>query len=60
MTAELYCPQCGEDTESLYEGYCEDCCRQNQRELDSHNTCFDRWQSLSSEQREVEIKQATN
>lgn len=53
---ELYCPQCGEDTDRLHEGYCEPCCEQNQKELDEHNASFDRWQGLSDEQRDLEIK----
>ena len=56
----ICCTQCGEDTEELYEGFCEDCCNHNQVELDFHNASFDRWESLDSNQREAEIKHAVN
>ena len=36
-----HCPQCGCDTPELHEGYCEDCCRENQAALDQHNAAFD-------------------
>ncbi len=31
------CPQCGELSEQLHEGYCEQCCNDNQAALDRHN-----------------------
>jgi len=49
------CPQCGEETEEFFEGYCEHCRDENQRVLDEHNAQYDRWQSLSDEQRSLEI-----
>ena len=55
---KLDCPQCGEPTDQFYEGYCETCCEQNQRELDEHNASYDRWHGLSDEQRDLEIKRA--
>lgn len=54
-----YCPQCGESTETLNEGCCEECRCQNQRRLNAHNISFDRWESLSDQEREQEIKLAT-
>ena len=38
-----HCPQCGEATERLYEGYCKPCCQENQAALDLHNATYDRW-----------------
>jgi hypothetical protein len=54
----FHCPQCGEDTPELHEGYCEDCCASNQNALDLHNAGFDRWNRLSAEQRVNEIREA--
>lgn len=52
------CPQCGEPTETLHEGYCHDCCEQNQRELDEHNFRHDWWGGLTAAEREAHIKNA--
>lgn len=52
------CPQCGEPTEALYEGYCQNCCEENQRELDAHNARFDWWEGLSDKERYEQIRQA--
>ena len=54
------CPQCGEETEELFEGYCIYCRDQNQLELDSHNAQYDYWQSLSNEQRAEQIRKASH
>lgn len=51
-----YCPQCGDDTPELHEGYCEECCRENQRALDQHNADYDRWQRMTDAQRDAAIK----
>lgn len=53
---ELHCPQCGEPTEELHEGYCEECCNQNQAELDRHNAEYDHWNRMNAERREEEIR----
>lgn len=52
------CPQCGEITETLNEGYCEDCRTANQASLDQHNCQHDHWGRLSDPQRAAEIKHA--
>lgn len=52
------CPQCGEPTDTLHEGYCEPCCSDNQAVLDDHNHRHDRWALLSSTARTAEIKQS--
>lgn len=52
------CPKCGEPTETLHEGYCQECCTENQRALDLHNAEFDRWQCMSDDQRRAAIKAA--
>lgn len=54
----INCPQCGEVTDQLFEGYCCYCSEQNQSELDNHNAQFDRWESLTDNQRQHEINQA--
>lgn len=54
----FHCPQCGEDTNELPEGYCPECGKENQRVLHEHNLGFDRWQRLSPAQREAEIRNA--
>lgn len=53
------CPQCGQPTERLYEGYCEPCCQENQAELDLHNATYDRWQSMTDAERDDEIGRAS-
>ncbi|WP_434706887.1 hypothetical protein J3Q07_08215 [Pseudomonas sp. D4-18] len=55
---QFNCPQCGESTDTLHEGYCEPCCSGNQAALDDHNHQHDRWARLSSTERDVEIKHA--
>lgn len=52
------CPQCGLQTPTLDEGYCEACCEDNQRALDLHNAEVDRWMDLSPAEREMAIRQA--
>lgn len=52
------CPQCGEQTSELYEGYCEECCAENQLQLDRHICEYDHWNRLDSERRERAIKDA--
>lgn len=52
------CPQCGQATERLHEGYCEPCCRENQAALDMHNAAYDRWQSMTDAERVDEIRRA--
>ena len=53
------CPQCGSFTPELHEGYCHPCLARNQAELDRHNAEFDRWEKLTPDQREAEIKWAS-
>lgn len=50
------CPQCSYETETLNEGYCEDCRQNNQNSLDLHNSGFDRWEKLTNFQKDQEIK----
>jgi hypothetical protein len=54
------CPQCGEDTETLREGCCEECREANQAALDRHNAEFDRWQSMTDAEREDAIRWTAN
>lgn len=51
-----HCPQCGDDTLELHEGYCEECCCANQRALDQHNAEYNRWQRMTDAQRDAAIK----
>lgn len=53
------CPQCGEPTKELHEGYCKECCDHNQAALDLHNGTYDRWQRMTDVQRAEAIKFAT-
>lgn len=59
MTDPFHCPQCGDDTPELHEGYCRECCDENQRQLDLHNAEFDRWDKLTDRQRADEIRRAS-
>lgn len=52
------CPQCGEPTETLREGYCEDCRSENQKNLNTHNAQFDYWEKLTDDERWKRIKKA--
>ena len=52
------CPRCGEDTDRLYEGYCEGCRDSGQSALDAHNAEHDRWSALSEKEREAAIHDA--
>lgn len=59
--AECVCPQCGELIENLSEltdGVCQDCRDTNQEALDDHNFQHDRWERLSSTERDAEIKRS--
>ncbi len=55
---DYHCPQCGCDTPELHEGYCTECCEDNQRRLDAHNFGFDHWERMTDAQRDAEIKAA--
>ena len=52
------CPQCDQPSKEFREGYCLDCCAENQRLLDEHNASFDRWQRLTDDERSDEIRRA--
>lgn len=52
------CTQCGTLTLRFSEGVCEDCCHQNQRELDEHNAAYDHWARMSGPEREEAIRNA--
>ena len=56
----FYCPKCGDDTETLHEGYCEKCRDQRQMELDQNNARYDWWESLSDGERRDQIRKAMN
>jgi hypothetical protein len=56
IMCKFNCPQCGEETPALHEGYCLQCCSDNQASLDSHNFQLDRWNSMNDSQRDAEIK----
>lgn len=53
-----HCPQCGCDTPELHEGYCEECCRDNQAALDQHNAAYSEWQGMTDVQRDKRIRDA--
>jgi RecJ-like exonuclease len=50
------CPQCGEETPELHEGYCRECCDQNQAGLDNHNAAYSRWMSMTDVERDRIIR----
>lgn len=50
------CSQCGEGTESLHEGYCKDCCEQNQKELNEFNFGYNFWNNLTDNEKDHFIK----
>lgn len=52
------CPQCGAFTPVLREGYCAECCEENQARLDAHNAAFDAWDKLTDAERERRIRAA--
>lgn len=54
----FYCSQYGYDTEILHEGYCEDCFKERQRELDIHNIQFYAWQGMTDKERCQAIQQS--
>lgn len=56
--AQFHCPQCGETTPELHEGYCRDCCEDNQAALDKHNAQYDAWQAMTDAQRDAAVKRA--
>lgn len=39
------CPQCGEETPTLHEGYCEECRKDNQHALDRFNEHLELWRA---------------
>lgn len=51
-----YCPQCGTETEQLHEGYCKECCYDNQINLDRHNAEYDYWSRMDDVRREEAIR----
>lgn len=57
---DMTCPQCGVDTHprDFREGVCGECCDENQRALDEHNAGFDRWEQMTDEERDREIREA--
>ncbi len=50
------CPQCGENTENLNEGYCDICHDYNQEQLNLHNAQYTFWNSLTDNERNYYIK----
>jgi hypothetical protein len=53
-----FCPQCEAETETLKEGYCEECFNENQLRIDQHNFEYDAWEKLSDKERDHRIKAA--
>jgi hypothetical protein len=52
------CPQCGDKTPDLHEGYCLTCCAENQEHLDAHNASADQWAAMDGRQRNNAIGRA--
>jgi len=55
---DFHCPQCGEPTETLHEGYCEECCSDNQMRLDEHNARHDWWANMTDSERHAVMRKA--
>ncbi len=58
-TYYCHCPQCGSPTATLTEGYCVDCAHENQTRLDQRNHEYDAWQTLTDEQIDAIIRNAS-
>ena len=56
IMCDLHCPQCGEPTEELHEGYCEECCNENQAAIYKHNAEYDHWNRMDDDRREEAIR----
>ena len=56
--SDFSCPQCGEGTDTLYEGFCEVCRDENQSRLNQHNAEYDYWNSLTNGEQDRQIKEA--
>lgn len=56
--SELFCPDCGEQVEQLFEGYCNECHNERQAALDEHNARFDWWNSLTDAEKDAQIRRA--
>ena len=54
----LNCPQCGEETETLHEGYCEECLNERQSALNEHNARFDFWEKCTDTEKDFYIRSA--
>lgn len=54
----MICPQCGIETPELHEGYCLNCCVQNQTALNAHIIQFDQWQNMTGREKDLQIKAA--
>ena len=52
------CPQCGEETETLHEGFCEECRDERQTTLDEHNARFNFWEKYTDAEKDYYIKSA--
>ena len=50
------CPQCGEPTDTLYEGVCEECRGENQGRLAEFQRMFERWEGLTEKEKWAEIR----
>jgi len=55
---DLICPQCGEATDALHEGYCAECCADNQMGLDQHNARCDWWGNMTDSERHAVMRRA--
>ena len=56
--SHLNCPKCGNETEVLHDGYCEDCSIEGQRNLNDHIARHDAWGKLSDQEKDSSIRSA--
>ena len=54
------CPQCGNETEILHEGYCEECKNERQTALNEHNARFDFWEKCTDDEKDFYIRSAVD
>ncbi len=46
----MYCPQCGEETEQLVEGYCQDCANDNYAAIFEREWQQERWARMNEQE----------
>lgn len=58
MSIIFNCPRCGEETETLNDGYCEKCRIERQNAINDHNAMFKFWEKCTDSEKDFYIKSA--